>query len=79
MLVGERSSGHEDVAAVHEITAVRDDSLVQRRDSVEPAGGDAVDVATAERGIARPFVVGKVDVGYGDEGVAIFTGLNYPF
>ncbi|HMA00621.1 MAG TPA: BamA/TamA family outer membrane protein [Steroidobacteraceae bacterium] len=31
------------------------------------------------RGIARPFVVGKVDVGYGSEGVAIFTGLNYPF
>jgi Omp85 superfamily domain len=31
------------------------------------------------RGIARPFVVGKVDVGYGSEGVAVFTGLNYPF
>lgn len=31
------------------------------------------------RGIARPFVVGKVDIGYGNEGVAIFTGLNYPF
>jgi outer membrane protein assembly factor BamA len=31
------------------------------------------------RGIARPFVVGKVDVGYGSEGLAIFTGLNYPF
>jgi outer membrane protein assembly factor BamA len=31
------------------------------------------------RGIARPFVVGKVDIGYGREGVAIFTGLNYPF
>jgi Omp85 superfamily domain len=31
------------------------------------------------RGIARPFVVGKVDVGYGSDGVAIFTGLNYPF
>jgi len=31
------------------------------------------------RGIARPFVVGKVDIGYGTEGVAIFTGLNYPF
>jgi surface antigen Omp85-like protein len=31
------------------------------------------------RGIARPFVVGKVDVGYGTEGIAIFTGLNYPF
>jgi hypothetical protein len=31
------------------------------------------------RGIARPFVVGKVDVGYGTEGIAVFTGLNYPF
>ncbi|MEA3151371.1 MAG: hypothetical protein QOD56_2310, partial [Gammaproteobacteria bacterium] len=31
------------------------------------------------RGIAKPFVVGKVDIGYGTEGIAIFTGLNYPF
>jgi outer membrane protein assembly factor BamA len=31
------------------------------------------------RGIARPFVVGHVDVGFGSEGVAVFTGLNYPF
>jgi outer membrane protein assembly factor BamA len=31
------------------------------------------------RGIARPFVVGYVDVGYGSEGPAVFTGLNYPF
>jgi outer membrane protein assembly factor BamA len=31
------------------------------------------------RGLARPFVVGYVDVGYGDEGAAVFTGLNYPF
>ena len=31
------------------------------------------------RGVARPFVVGYVDVGYGTEGVAVFTGINYPF
>ena len=31
------------------------------------------------RGIASPFVVGYVDVGYGSEGAAVFTGLNYPF
>jgi hypothetical protein len=31
------------------------------------------------RGVARPFVVGYVDIGYGDQGVAAFTGLNYPF
>jgi hypothetical protein len=24
-------------------------------------------------------VVGYVDVGYGTEGAAVFTGLNYPF
>jgi outer membrane protein assembly factor BamA len=31
------------------------------------------------RGIARPFVVGYVDLGYGREGAAVFTGINYPF
>ena len=31
------------------------------------------------RAIARPFVVGYVDIGYGSEGTAIFTGINYPF
>jgi outer membrane protein assembly factor BamA len=31
------------------------------------------------RGIARPFVVGYVDVGYGSNGVAVFTGISYPF
>jgi hypothetical protein len=31
------------------------------------------------RGVARPFVVGYVDVGYGSEGVAVFTGIDYPF
>jgi hypothetical protein len=31
------------------------------------------------RGIARPNVVGYVDIGHGSEGAAVFTGLNYPF
>lgn len=31
------------------------------------------------RGIASPFVVGFVDIGYGSEGAAVFTGINYPF
>jgi outer membrane protein assembly factor BamA len=31
------------------------------------------------RGLAKPFVVGYIDVGYGSEGVAVFTGINYPF
>jgi outer membrane protein assembly factor BamA len=31
------------------------------------------------RGVATPFVVGYVDIGYGNEGVAFFSGVNYPF
>jgi hypothetical protein len=31
------------------------------------------------RGVASPFIVGFVDVGFGPEGPAIFTGINYPF
>jgi Omp85 superfamily domain len=31
------------------------------------------------RGLARPFVVGYVDIGYGSEGAAVFTGIGYPF
>jgi len=36
-------------------------------------------VGVGFRGIARPFVVGHVDVGYGSEGAAVFTGIAYPF
>jgi outer membrane protein assembly factor BamA len=31
------------------------------------------------RGIAPPFVVGYVDIGYGNQGLAVFSGINYPF
>ncbi len=31
------------------------------------------------RGIAAPFVVGYVDVGYGSEGATVFSGIDYPF
>ncbi len=31
------------------------------------------------RGVARPSVVGYVDIGYGSDGIAAFTGINYPF
>lgn len=31
------------------------------------------------RGIAAPFVVGYVDVGYGSEGATVFSGIEYPF
>jgi hemolysin activation/secretion protein len=31
------------------------------------------------RMLAKPFVVGYVDVGFGSEGLVVFSGINYPF
>ena len=31
------------------------------------------------RGVAKPFIVGYVDIGYGSQGTAIFSGIDYPF
>ncbi len=31
------------------------------------------------RGVVRPQVVGFVDIGMGEQGLAVFTGLEYPF
>ncbi len=31
------------------------------------------------RGVASPFVVGYVDIGYGHDKAAVFSGINYPF
>jgi outer membrane protein assembly factor BamA len=31
------------------------------------------------RGVAPPFIVGYVDVGFAAEGLAIFSGIDYPF
>jgi hypothetical protein len=31
------------------------------------------------RGVASPYVVGYLDVGYGPERLAVFSGINYPF
>ncbi len=31
------------------------------------------------RGLVRPNIVGRVDMGIGSEGIAVFAGLGYPF
>jgi Omp85 superfamily domain len=31
------------------------------------------------RGVVRPNIVGRIDVGYGRDGVAVFVGLDYPY
>ncbi len=42
-------------------------------DNLHPVGG------LGFRGVVRPQVVGFVDVGIGEEGPTVFTGLEYPF
>ncbi|MGH7905810.1 MAG: BamA/TamA family outer membrane protein [Candidatus Binataceae bacterium] len=49
------------------------DSNPLRLDAFHPAGG------LGFRGIAMPFVVGFVDFGFGGDGLAVFSGVNYPF
>lgn len=62
-----------------ELTPFIDVGRVFARTSTNPLSDLHRVYGVGFRGIARPFVVGYVDIGYGSEGVAAFTGLNYPF
>src|ERR1019366_6407565 len=57
LLVLRGLSGDKDVASVDQGAAGRDDRLIQRRDRIDSAGWDAIDVAAAQRRVARPLVV----------------------
>lgn len=48
---------------------LEDDAL----DSLHAVGG------LGFRAVASPFIVAYVDVGYGSEGAAVFSGIGYPF
>jgi len=62
-----------------EITPFVDMGRVFGSFGTDPIAGLHKVAGLGVRGIALPFVVGYVDVGYGSEGAAVFTGLNYPF
>jgi hypothetical protein len=62
-----------------EVTPFIDVGRVFARTSTLPFGQLHRVYGVGFRGIARPFVVGYVDIGYGSEGIAAFTGLNYSF
>ncbi|HEY0803366.1 MAG TPA: BamA/TamA family outer membrane protein, partial [Steroidobacteraceae bacterium] len=62
-----------------EVAPFADFGRVFSRTSTDPLNHLHPVVGVGFRGIARPFVVGYVDIGYCSEGAAVFTGLNYPF
>lgn len=65
--------------AVFEVAPFIDIGRVFHRLGTNPLGQLHPVGGIGFRGIAAPFVVGYVDVGYGSEGIAIFSGVNYPF
>ncbi len=71
-----------DAAASHvdiEVAPFLDMGKVSAHTTANPFSGLHKVVGVGFRGIARPSVVGYVDMGYGTEGLAIFTGIDYPF
>jgi hypothetical protein len=36
-------------------------------------------IGVGMRALARPFVVGYLDIGKGSGGLVAFSGINYPF
>ncbi|HTY93377.1 MAG TPA: BamA/TamA family outer membrane protein [Steroidobacteraceae bacterium] len=71
-----------DAAATHvdiEVTPFLDMGRVSSHLNLDPVSALHKVVGLGVRGIARPSVVGYVDAGYGTEGLAVFTGINYPF
>ncbi len=62
-----------------EVTPFVDVGSVFRHSRTSPFEGLHKVAGLGLRGIARPSVVGFLDLGYGSEGVAVFTGINYPF
>jgi hypothetical protein len=71
-----------DAAASHvdiEVAPFLDMGEVSSHTGADPLSGLHKVVGIGIRGIARPSVVGYVDMGYGTEGLAVFTGINYPF
>jgi len=62
-----------------EVTPFVDMGRVSNSLGTDPLSSLHKVVGLGVRGIALPFVVGYIDVGYGSEGAAVFTGLNYPF
>jgi outer membrane protein assembly factor BamA len=71
-----------DAAASHvdiEVAPFIDMGEVSSHSGADPLSALHKVVGIGVRGIARPSVVGYVDIGYGTEGVTVFTGINYPF
>ncbi len=67
------------VNAVLELSPFVEAGQVFRKVTESPVGDLHWVGGLGFRGVVRPQIVGFVDIGYGAEGSAIFTGVDYPF
>jgi len=77
-----RKVGSADAVGTHidlELTPFVDVGKVFARSRTSPLSALHAVGGVGLRGSARPNVVGYVDFGYGSDGLAVFTGINYPF
>jgi outer membrane protein assembly factor BamA len=62
-----------ELAPFVDVGAVSEDLRKIRRRNIELNPGLGI------RGVVRPNIVGRIDIGVGREGAAVFVGLGYPF
>jgi Omp85 superfamily domain len=62
-----------------QVTPFFDSGRVFRSSGTWPISALHKVIGVGFRGIAPPSVVGYIDIGKGDEGLAVFTGIGYPF
>jgi outer membrane protein assembly factor BamA len=62
-----------------EVAPFVDTGKVYNQDWESPINHLHLAYGVGVRAVASPFIVGYVDVGFGPEGPAVFTGINYPF
>jgi hypothetical protein len=68
-----KTEGIVELAPFVEAGKVFHDISVDPFNQLHPVGGMGF------RAVIPPYVVGYVDIGYGGDGGAVFTGINYPF
>jgi outer membrane protein assembly factor BamA len=77
-----QSIAHFDAVSTHvelQLTPFVDLGQVFAHSSTFPLQNLHAVFGVGVRAVARPFVVGYVDIGKGSEGVVAFSGINYPF
>ena len=68
-----------DVIADWEVAPFVDFGSVMESFDISNSGSFEFNPGIGVRAVVRPNIIGRVDVGFGKDGPAVFVGLGYPF